>query len=67
MRETEAHRRRTDAAMLESLADTFRIMNDGGPLICSFNFEDVALMLDRVAETIKPHPVLAATRPGGRT
>lgn len=67
MRETEAHRRRTDAAMLESLAGTFRILNDGGPLICSFNFEGVALLLDRAAEIVKPHPVLAATRPGGRT
>lgn len=67
MRETEAQRRRTDAAMLESLAGTFRILNEGGPFVCSFNLEDVALMLDRAAEIVKPSPVLAATRPGGRT
>lgn len=61
---TEAQRRRTDAAMLESLAGTFRILNDGGPFVCSFNFEDVSLLLDRVAELIKPGPVAALSRHG---
>lgn len=60
----EATRRRIDAAMLESLAGTFRILNEGGPFICSFNFEDVSLMLDRVAELVQPGPVeLLQARP----
>lgn len=55
---TDAQRQRTDAAMLESLAGTFRIMADGGPFICSFNFNDVADLLTRSAERTKPGPRL---------
>lgn len=52
----EAERRRIDAAMLDSLAGTFRILSDGGPFVCSFNFEDVSLMLHRASEIVRPGP-----------
>lgn len=54
--EREAVRRRTDAAMLESLAGTFHILADGGPFICSFNAHDVGDLLNRVAALIAPGP-----------
>lgn len=59
---TEAHRMRTDAAMLDSLAGTFRILADGGPLICSFNFQDVADLLTRSSSAIKPGPTVVGGR-----
>lgn len=49
-----AARRRIDAAMLESLAGTFRILNDGGPFVCSFNYGDVADLLQRSADIVGP-------------
>ena len=52
----EAQRRRIDAAMLESLAGTFRILADGGPFICSFNLHDVADMLNRASLHVRPAP-----------
>lgn len=58
---TAAQRLRTDAAMLESLSGTFRILADGGPFVCSFNGHDVADMLTRTAEMIKPGPRAALT------
>lgn len=51
-----AQRRRIDAAMLQSLASTFRMLNDGMPLCCSFNYGDVAEMLDRCATAVEPGP-----------
>lgn len=60
----DAQRLRTDAAMLNSLADTFRIIANGGPFICSFNANDVAEMLDRAADHISPCPRPAPTGEG---
>lgn len=62
MKLTEAQRQRTDAAMLESLAETFRFAADGGPFICSFNFHDVADLLTRASYAIKPGPALVSGR-----
>lgn len=58
----DAQRLRTDAAMLESLAGTFRILADGGPFVCSFNFQDVADLLTRASYAVKPGPALVAGR-----
>lgn len=60
---TESQRRRTDAAMLDSLAGTFQILADGGPLVCSFNFQDVADLMIRSSRHMRPSPELVASRP----
>lgn len=53
---THAQRRRIDSAMLESLATSFRMKAKGMPFRHSFNDADVAEMLDRAAELVKPGP-----------
>lgn len=62
MKLTEAQRRRTDAAMLESLAGTFRVLADGGPFVCSFNLHDVADLLTRASHQMKPGLAIVAGR-----
>lgn len=60
----EAQRLRIDAAMLESLSDTFKLLDAGGPFSCSFNFGDVADLLQRCAARTKPGPVVARITEG---
>ena len=50
----DAKRRRIDSAMLESLATSFKMRADGLPFMHSFNDTDVAEMLKRSAEIVRP-------------
>jgi hypothetical protein len=54
---TEAQRRRTDSAMLDSLSDWFAARAKGWRGAHSFNNTDVAEMLMRASTLVKPRPV----------
>lgn len=41
-----------DFHMLESLSTSFRMMEDGGPVMFSFNYGDISEMLARVAAKV---------------
>lgn len=50
----DAEQRRIYAAMLDSLAMTFRLFGDTGTMMCSFNAYDVEKMLKAVSKEIEP-------------
>jgi hypothetical protein len=52
----EAQRRRIDAAMLQSLSTTFRMLAGGQAFMCSFHPQDVADMLTRASVIVDPKP-----------
>lgn len=62
---TDAQRRRIDSVMLESLSISFQMKADGFQFMHSFNDADVAEMLERAAEIVKPGPTITTTSPKG--